>query len=968
VSSGGDGGNASVSSLGCSTGGNAAAYGQVVAGNGGAGSGAGNAPGIAGVATIGTAKVVAYTVGAGDSAYAQLKAYGGNGGSGVLDANGIVGAATTLTNAVYGFSNNGTLKLQQSAIGGAGGGSTGGAAAQGGNATSTLSFTDGIQSQSDRVFYSAVLVGYVHAQAGSGGSGYSGSNGANGGAAVATLVQQGAGQVGALTTAHGANAMGGGGGNGNVGGAGAGGGAQASDSSTTTTTGTSTVYAYVTAKGGLGGGGTGGAGAAGGNATQATATATGAAQTGGHAYAKVREIGGAGGNASGSGNTGGTGGTVTGASADAIGYSGHAVVAQYGGAGGSGDTSANGGAGANSLLNDAVGGATNGGNPAQPPAPGTTDGGYLTLKQTAHGGAGGGGNGAGAGGAAGYGYSYLDFADVGATIRHANVFHAGTLTATVGGYGGVGGSSASGVAAAGAAGKAVLTLAGYGQVTGTARAMGGVGSDSANGGKAVADATVTSQGVHSVGETATATAIATGGAINGTMGTANADASAATADGQQATATATASGTQATDHSSAQTQDTASTLVLGVSAATSTNTPFVSYDESMTSSATIGGAGEPLDSVGGTGFSWASGLPTGTAVTSIIDPTLGPEQPNPYANIDDAFAASQDPNATVLGYGVVGADTNATASAVTVTASQTYDLTAAALGGELELGLASGAEYGPVDNVTLTVTVGGTQVLDASYANVSDMVTFFTDDVQPLGSFGGTTIPAGGLPVTIALSVATPGPGALSGFEGNFVLGSSGAAPCFLAGTCILTACGEVAVEDLRVDDLVHTVLGEANAPIIWIGRREVDCARHATPRQVRPVRVAAGAFGPGRPHRDLLLSPDHAVYVNEVLIPVKHLINGSTIVQVPMQRVTYYHVELPAHDVLLAEGLPAESFLDLRDGSNYANRLGPTRLHPDYSVGMWEAFGCARLIVTDPELEAARALVEMFARMQRAA
>jgi hypothetical protein len=131
---------------------------------------------------------------------------------------------------------------------------------------------------------------------------------------------------------------------------------------------------------------------------------------------------------------------------------------------------------------------------------------------------------------------------------------------------------------------------------------------------------------------------------------------------------------------------------------------------------------------------------------------------------------------------------------------------------------------------------------------------------------------------------------------------------------------------------------------------------------------VAAGAFGPGRPHADLFLSPDHAVYVEEVLIPVRHLINGSTIVQVPMERVTYYHVELPEHDVLLAEGMPAESYLDMRDGSNYANAPGPIRLDSDYAARMWEAFGCARLIVTGPELASARALVGCFAEAQTAA
>ena len=177
-----------------------------------------------------------------------------------------------------------------------------------------------------------------------------------------------------------------------------------------------------------------------------------------------------------------------------------------------------------------------------------------------------------------------------------------------------------------------------------------------------------------------------------------------------------------------------------------------------------------------------------------------------------------------------------------------------------------------------------------------------------------------------------------------------------------------MAVENLRVGEQVRTVLGAASAPIIWTGQREVDCTRHPKPWPVWPVRVADGAFGPGRPHGELFLSPDHAVYVNEVLIPIRLLINDSTIVQVQVDWVAYYHLELPEHDVVLAQGLPAESFLDMRDGTNYANRLGPVLLYPDYSARMWEAFGCARLVVTGPELAAARALVAGFAQARKAA
>ena len=175
-------------------------------------------------------------------------------------------------------------------------------------------------------------------------------------------------------------------------------------------------------------------------------------------------------------------------------------------------------------------------------------------------------------------------------------------------------------------------------------------------------------------------------------------------------------------------------------------------------------------------------------------------------------------------------------------------------------------------------------------------------------------------------------------------------------------------MEDLHVGDLVRTVLGGTAAPIIWIGHRDVDCAGHPQPRKVWPVRIAAGAFGPGRPGSDLFLSPDHAVYVNEVLIPVRHLINASSIVQVPMDRVSYHHIELARHDVVLAHGLPAETFLDLKDGVDYGRGPAPTRLYPDHSARMWEAFGCARLIITGPEFLAARALVARIAPQQQAA
>ena len=217
---------------------------------------------------------------------------------------------------------------------------------------------------------------------------------------------------------------------------------------------------------------------------------------------------------------------------------------------------------------------------------------------------------------------------------------------------------------------------------------------------------------------------------------------------------------------------------------------------------------------------------------------------------------------------------------------------------------------------------------------------------------------------SFALSLANTAP-VIASASGD---GAAISAPCFRAGTQILTPSGERPVQELAVGDLVRTVLGKTAAPIVWVGRREVDCARHPNPGKVWPVRVAAEAFGPGRPRADLFLSPDHAVYVADVLIPVKFLINGSTIAQVPVDRVTYYHLALPEHDVLLAEGLPAESFLDSGDRADFANGGVVVRQFPDFTALLWEACGCAPLVVAGPELAAARRFVATIAQARGSA
>ncbi|HEY2619242.1 MAG TPA: Hint domain-containing protein [Acetobacteraceae bacterium] len=207
--------------------------------------------------------------------------------------------------------------------------------------------------------------------------------------------------------------------------------------------------------------------------------------------------------------------------------------------------------------------------------------------------------------------------------------------------------------------------------------------------------------------------------------------------------------------------------------------------------------------------------------------------------------------------------------------------------------------------------------------------------------------------------------------DGQFALGtdSSGSTvtlPCFAAGTRILTRRGEVNVEHLRLDDEVVTLIGGPFRPVRWLGHRTVRTTGHPRAHAVLPVRIEANAFGAGLPRRPLLLSPDHAVFADGVLIPIKYLVNGQTISQVEARRVTYWHVELEVHDVVFAAGLPAESYLDTGDRAHFANGGAVTTLYPSFASLTWEAKGCAPLIVTGCILERVRRRLQRRASASR--
>jgi hypothetical protein len=151
-----------------------------------------------------------------------------------------------------------------------------------------------------------------------------------------------------------------------------------------------------------------------------------------------------------------------------------------------------------------------------------------------------------------------------------------------------------------------------------------------------------------------------------------------------------------------------------------------------------------------------------------------------------------------------------------------------------------------------------------------------------------------------------------------------------MPGTRIATPAGEVAVETLEIGDLVLTAEG-ASRPVSWMGRQTVS-RLFADPLRVLPIRIRAGALGDNVPVRDLLISPDHAILIDEVLIQAGALVNGSSIVRetnVP-EIMTYYHVELDDHSLILAENTPAETFVDNADRLAFDNWAEHEALYPE--------------------------------------
>ena len=303
-----------------------------------------------------------------------------------------------------------------------------------------------------------------------------------------------------------------------------------------------------------------------------------------------------------------------------------------------------------------------------------------------------------------------------------------------------------------------------------------------------------------------------------------------------------------------------------------------------------------------------------------------------------------DPSTVTVG-DLVGSGT------VTIDGGSTFDVVGGISAGEsivfaADAGVLQLGDASDTDGIIAGFVSGDTIDLTGVAHNPTDQANLLSGDTLQVITAGGT--------FDFALS---------GDFAGEFFhLNDDGAGgtsitddgtPCYCRGTLILTDHGEVAVEDLRIGDHLMTLSGAAR-PIRWIGHRGYAGRFAAANPDVLPVLIHAGALDENVPWRDLYVSPLHAMFLDDVLIPAIALVNDRTIVQVEeVDQVEYFHLELDSHDVILADGAPAESFVD--DGSRgmFHNAAEYRALYPD-ALGAPARF-CAPRVEDGEELEAVR-------------
>jgi hypothetical protein len=146
---------------------------------------------------------------------------------------------------------------------------------------------------------------------------------------------------------------------------------------------------------------------------------------------------------------------------------------------------------------------------------------------------------------------------------------------------------------------------------------------------------------------------------------------------------------------------------------------------------------------------------------------------------------------------------------------------------------------------------------------------------------------------------------------------NAGTIVCFAAGTMIATPEGERPAQGLQLGDMVLT-LDNGPQRVCSLRRKRHVLSQGAA--DAIPVPIRKGALGPDRPGSDIVVSPQHRIFVGghvqlegrfdtECLVPAKAVVGLPGIRFARGRReITYVQFALPAHEIVRANGALAET------------------------------------------------------------
>ena len=144
---------------------------------------------------------------------------------------------------------------------------------------------------------------------------------------------------------------------------------------------------------------------------------------------------------------------------------------------------------------------------------------------------------------------------------------------------------------------------------------------------------------------------------------------------------------------------------------------------------------------------------------------------------------------------------------------------------------------------------------------------------------------------------------------------------CYSKGTLILTNQGYLPIENIKNGDKVVTKgkiyeniflqknINTKEEPVIWISKFKVKDLNSIS----RPICIKKDAFGEDYPFVDLYVSPGHRVLLNDEMVVASNIINEKTIYQDnKCECIEYYHLECEEHFAIYANGVLAETYLEI--------------------------------------------------------